>query len=92
MREGEPRSNVMLLDSHGRDLGAEKTSLLLEAAVDSFQWFRITREEWEGKRDGIVVFNSDAPSSPSNTSNGSPRRRMRSARSSSKAKSMPSLA
>lgn len=38
VREGEPRSNVMLLDCHGRDLGAEKTSLLLEAAVDSFQW------------------------------------------------------
>jgi hypothetical protein len=28
---------------------------------DGMKWFRITRQDWEGKGDGIAVFNSDAP-------------------------------
>jgi len=28
---------------------------------DGMKWFRITRQEWESKGDGIAVFNSDAP-------------------------------
>jgi hypothetical protein len=37
-REGEARSNVMLVDSRGRDLGGLATGVLLCAAVDVLEW------------------------------------------------------
>jgi hypothetical protein len=37
-REGEVRSNVMLLDARRRDLGALATGMLLCVAVDSLGW------------------------------------------------------
>ena len=37
-REGEVRSNVMLLDAQRRDLGALATGVLLCVAVDILQW------------------------------------------------------
>jgi hypothetical protein len=39
-REGEVRSNVMLLDAQRRDLGALATGVLLCVAVDILQWER----------------------------------------------------
>lgn len=37
-RESEPRSNVMLQSPAREDLGVEKTIVLLETIVDSFDW------------------------------------------------------
>ncbi|MES2316849.1 MAG: DUF4902 domain-containing protein [Pseudomonadota bacterium] len=37
-RESEPRSNVMLQSPAREDLGAAKTTVLLETIVDSFDW------------------------------------------------------
>ena len=37
-REGEVRSNVMLVDTRGRDLGALATGVLLGVAVDILGW------------------------------------------------------
>jgi len=37
-RDGEVRSNVMLLDSRLRDLGARATDALLRAAIDRLDW------------------------------------------------------
>jgi hypothetical protein len=37
-REGEVRSNAMLVDSRGRDLGGLATAVLLCAAVDVLEW------------------------------------------------------
>lgn len=37
-RESEPRSNVMLQTPACEDLGVEKTNVLLETIVDSFDW------------------------------------------------------
>lgn len=37
-RESEPRSNVMLQTPAREDLGVEKTIVLLETIVDSFDW------------------------------------------------------
>jgi uncharacterized protein DUF4902 len=34
----EPRSNVMLLDSHGRDLGPRSSAAALALLVDEFNW------------------------------------------------------
>jgi hypothetical protein len=39
-REGEVRSNVMLLDAQRRDMGALATGVLLCVAVDILQWER----------------------------------------------------
>ncbi len=39
-REGEVRSNVMLLDARRRDLGGVATGMLLCAAVDVLDWER----------------------------------------------------
>ncbi len=38
MRVGEPRSNVMLTDPSGRDIGAEKTATWLEIIIDELEW------------------------------------------------------
>jgi hypothetical protein len=38
LRVGEPRSNIMLLDHHGRDLGYLPTSVALALFVDEFSW------------------------------------------------------
>jgi hypothetical protein len=37
-RIGEPRSNVMLLDVHGRDLGPRSSAVALALLVDDFNW------------------------------------------------------
>lgn len=37
-RVGEPRSNLMLQNDAGTDLGHEKSSLLLETFIDAFDW------------------------------------------------------
>jgi hypothetical protein len=37
-RDGEVRSNVMLLDARRRDLGARATAVLLCAAIDTLEW------------------------------------------------------
>jgi Domain of unknown function (DUF4902) len=37
-RVGEPRSNIMLLDSHGRDLGPISSAVALALLVDEFNW------------------------------------------------------
>lgn len=37
-RLGAPRSNVMLIDGHGQDLGFARTAGLIEAFVDAFCW------------------------------------------------------
>jgi hypothetical protein len=39
-REGEVRSNVMLIDARRRDLGALATEVLLRVAVDALGWER----------------------------------------------------
>lgn len=38
IRVGSPRSNVMLLDTEKKDLGAIQTDLLLESAIDAIPW------------------------------------------------------
>jgi hypothetical protein len=38
LRTGEPRSNIMLLDHHGRDLGPTPTAMALALLVDDFNW------------------------------------------------------
>jgi hypothetical protein len=38
LRGGEPRSNIMLLDHHGRDLGFMSTAVALALLVDEFNW------------------------------------------------------
>ena len=38
VRENSPNSNVMLLDTFGRDVGPYKTAILLEAIVDNLMW------------------------------------------------------
>jgi len=38
VRLGAPRSNVMLVDANLIDLGAAKTALLLELAIDALPW------------------------------------------------------
>ena len=38
LRTGEPRSNIMLLDHHGRDLGFVPTAVALALLVDDFNW------------------------------------------------------
>jgi hypothetical protein len=38
LRVGEPRSNIMLLDHHGRDLGPRSTAVALALLVDDFGW------------------------------------------------------
>lgn len=43
VRGGEPRSNIMLLDRHGRDLGGVRTASLLERAIDSLDWQRVVQ-------------------------------------------------
>jgi hypothetical protein len=37
-RIGEPRSNVMLIDVHGRDLGPRSSAVALALLVDDFNW------------------------------------------------------
>lgn len=37
-RDGEVRSNVMLVNARWRDLGAQSTGVLLCAAIDSLEW------------------------------------------------------
>jgi hypothetical protein len=37
-RVGEPRSNLMVVNSAGKDLGHEKSSVLLETMIDEFAW------------------------------------------------------
>ncbi|WP_226467709.1 DUF4902 domain-containing protein [Luteimonas panaciterrae] len=41
VRVGEPRSNVMLVDVRGSDLGFDKTSVLIESAIDSLPWQQV---------------------------------------------------
>jgi len=38
LRENSPSSNVMLLDTFGRDVGTHKTAILLESVVDELMW------------------------------------------------------
>jgi hypothetical protein len=38
LRMGEPRSNIMLLDRHSRDLGPMQTAVALALAVDELNW------------------------------------------------------
>jgi hypothetical protein len=38
LRTGEPRSNIMLLDHHGRDLGPNASAVALALLVDDFNW------------------------------------------------------
>jgi hypothetical protein len=40
-REGEVRSNVMLIDARGRDLGVTATGVLLCVAVDMLGWEQV---------------------------------------------------
>jgi len=37
-RDGEVRSNVMLVNARWRDLGAQASAMLLCAAIDSLEW------------------------------------------------------
>lgn len=43
-RASEPRSNLMLVDSHQQDLGATKTALLIETVIDEIDWQSIMHE------------------------------------------------
>jgi hypothetical protein len=38
LRVGEPRSNLMLQNGAGGDMGHEKSSMLLETFIDAFDW------------------------------------------------------
>jgi hypothetical protein len=38
IRDGEPRSNVMFVDSSGADIGLARTATLLGELVDAFEW------------------------------------------------------
>jgi hypothetical protein len=38
LRNGEPRSNIMLLDQYGRDLGFMSTAVVLALLIDEFNW------------------------------------------------------
>jgi hypothetical protein len=38
LRLGEPRSNIMLLDRHSRDLGHTQTAVALALVVDEMDW------------------------------------------------------
>jgi len=44
VREGQPRSNLMFLDSQRRDLGFVRTAALLEVAVDAIGWQQATEQ------------------------------------------------
>jgi hypothetical protein len=37
-KSGEPRSNLMLIDSQQRDLGTARTTVLLEQLIDGMAW------------------------------------------------------
>lgn len=43
VRGGEPRSNIMLLGHDGRDLGALRTALLIQGAIDAMDWQGVVR-------------------------------------------------
>ncbi|MBU2571495.1 MAG: DUF4902 domain-containing protein [Gammaproteobacteria bacterium] len=42
-RINEPRSNIMLIDSTGRDIGPMKTMIMLEALIDELDWPIVVR-------------------------------------------------
>jgi hypothetical protein len=37
-RSSEPRSNVMLIDTHGQDFGFSKSATLIETVIDDWGW------------------------------------------------------
>lgn len=44
VRTVEPRSNVMLRDAQGFDIGPAKTAILLESVVDALAWRDVVHE------------------------------------------------